>query len=62
MKPQFHRNANYYLVICPIALVLALPVFAAGPGLERIGPIVGATAEITQAVEEKGYRVTLDDG
>ncbi len=62
MNPRLHRNANYYLVICPIALVLALPIFAAGPGLERIGPIAGATGEITRALEDKGYSVTLDDG
>ena len=62
LSARLQRNWNYFLAICPVVLVLAVPVFAAGSGLERIGPIVGATADITQAVEEKGYRVTLDDG
>jgi hypothetical protein len=40
------------------------PVSAAGPGVERIGPLSSASAadEFKKAVEDKGYRVTLDDG
>jgi hypothetical protein len=42
--------------------LLAVPSFAIGPGVERIGPLTGAASpEVKQAVEEKGYRVTLND-
>ncbi len=40
------------------------PAFAASGKTERIGPLTGTEVSdpLKQAVEEKGYRVTLDDG
>jgi hypothetical protein len=40
------------------------PVSAAGPGVERIGSLAAASApdDIKKVVEDKGYRVRLDDG
>ena len=60
MNPRLRHSFNSCLVI--YLLALALPVHAAGSGLERIGPITGASEAITRTVEDKGYRVTLDDG
>ncbi|HZL67341.1 MAG TPA: hypothetical protein VFC29_08425 [Candidatus Limnocylindrales bacterium] len=39
-------------------------VFAAAPQVERIGALTvpGASAALKQAVEDKGYRITLDGG
>jgi len=39
-------------------------VFAAAPQVERIGALTvpGASDALKQAVEDKGYRITLDGG
>ena len=52
------------LVVCLIVGRLAVPVFAAGPSIERTGAlaVIGVPSDIEKAVEDKGYRVTLDDG
>jgi hypothetical protein len=44
--------------------VLTIQLFAAGPGVERIGALAaaGTSDDVKKAVEDKGYRVTLDDG
>ena len=41
-----------------------MPLYAAGPAVERTGALAtsGASSDLKNAVEEKGYRVTLDDG
>ena len=49
------------ILIAGLAGPLAIPSLAAGPGVERIGPLT-ASSEVTRAVEDKGYRVALDDG
>ncbi len=51
-------------MFCLAACLLPLPLLAAGPAVERTGPLpaAGASPELKQAVEDKGYRVTLDDG
>jgi hypothetical protein len=44
--------------------LLTAPLFAAGPSVERIGTLSapGVPEDIKKVVEDKGYRVTLDDG
>ena len=41
-----------------------VPVYAGEPTVERMGALgaLGASAELKKAVENKGYRVVLDDG
>jgi hypothetical protein len=52
------------LITCLLLAGRPAPVYAAGPAVERIGPLSApaAPAEFKQAVEDKGYRVTLNDG
>jgi hypothetical protein len=47
-----------------LTIVLSCASFAASGKVERIGPLTGTEVSdaLKQAVEEKGYRVTLDDG
>ena len=54
----------FILIALFLACDLAVSVSAAGPSVERIGPLsVPSTAgEIRQAIEDKGYRVALGDG
>ena len=59
------RETSFFIVIFSLlACILSALVFAAGPTVERIGAlsVPGASDEIRKAVEEKGYRVVLDDG
>ena len=60
MRNPIRHVLGSLLVIC---LVVA-GVYADGPEVVRTGsfPGAGASAEVRAAVEEKGYRVTLDDG
>lgn len=57
---------NYIAFILSVVALgaWAVPSYAAALGVERLGPLAasGASAAVTQAVEDKGYRVTLDDG
>ena len=64
-----HRNVRFarwsrLLSACLLLASLAMPVFAASPSAVRIGPLAAPdmSAELTKAVEDKGYRVTLEDG
>jgi hypothetical protein len=47
-----------------LTIVLSCASFAASEKVERIGPLTNTEVAdaLKQAVEEKGYRVTLDDG
>ncbi len=46
-----------------IVLVVALPLLAESAKVERTGPAPAAVSSATKAaIEDKGYRVTLDDG
>lgn len=46
-----------------ILVLLTLPLLAQSPKVERIGSAPGALPhDVTAALEDKGYRVTLDDG
>ena len=49
---------------CLTVFVLSAPLFATGPTVDRIeAPSVSTASEdLKKAVEDKGYRVTLDDG
>ena len=62
MYPLPCRSRTSCTVLCLVALAVA--VHAAGSGVERIGAFAapGASNEIKRAVEEKGYRIILDDG
>lgn len=64
MKPVSLAVAKRCAALLAVAFPLTLTVQAAGPKVERIGPVAAAavSAQVAQAVEEKGYRVTLDDG
>lgn len=56
--------ASCVVVVCIISGWLATPLRAAGPGVERTAAlsVSGASDDVKKAVEEKGYRVILDDG
>jgi hypothetical protein len=56
------RTATILVLIA--ALTVILPVYATGPAVERIAALAapGAPDEIKKAVQDKGYRVSLDDG
>ena len=58
---NIHRPAFRRLVILVLGTLLSFPAFAA---VERTGPLSasGVSPEMKQAVEDKGYHVTLDDG
>ena len=57
------RKSCFLLVICLLAASVAVPV-CAGQTVERVGALAapGASADVRKAVEEKGYRIVLDDG
>ena len=52
------------LLLCALALTLVGNALAAAGKVERIGAIANSTVSdgLRQALEDKGYRVTLDDG
>ena len=60
---MFRRLRATLLCSCYVTL-LALPLFAAGSPIERIGPptVAGISDDLKKAVDDKGYRVVLDDG
>ena len=64
MRSKVSRVFWFVPMLCLAACLLPLPLLAAGPAVERTGPLpaAGASPELKQAVEDKGYRVTLDDG
>lgn len=53
-----------FYIVCMTFPSLTVPLFAAGPNVQRTGSlaVVGASDEIKKAVEDKGYRVSLNDG
>lgn len=57
---RLHRT----LLIAALILTLATSALAQKPKVERIGavPASAVSSEVAAAVEDKGYRVTLDDG
>jgi hypothetical protein len=61
---RFADPLYFVFINCLLFASLTTSVFGAGPSVERIGALSapGASAELTKAVDEKGYRVTLDDG
>ncbi len=52
------------VAICGTLFLVTNAVFAAAAQVERIGSatVLGASEGLTHAVEEKGYRITLDGG
>ena len=60
--PSKLRQLSAYLAVF-IFFFLSSQLFAAGPTVERIGPLSAPAAsdDLKKAVEDKGYRVTLDD-
>jgi len=58
--PSKLRQLSAYLAV----FFLSSQLFAAGPTVERIGSLSAPAAsdDLKKAVEDKGYRVTLDDG
>ena len=61
---RYGRKSCLVLISCLLVATLAVPVQAAGPTVERTGALssAGASGEAKKAVEDKGYRVVLDDG
>ena len=59
-----YGRTSCLVVLCLLATSLAVPLYAAGSTVERTGAlsVPGASSDLTKAVEDKGYRVTLDDG
>jgi hypothetical protein len=69
MRVQHNRSMNTAaargtLLAAILMVVLSSACFAAGTKVVRIGPLTAADVSdgLKQAVEDKGYRVTLDDG
>jgi hypothetical protein len=58
------RKFRSVLISCLLAASLAAPTYAAGPSVTRTGalPAPGASDAVKKTVEDKGYRVVLDDG
>jgi hypothetical protein len=52
------------LCVCLAIFFLSSPLFAAGPTVERTGALSAPVAsdDLKKAVEDRGHRVTLDDG
>ena len=63
MQAKVRRVCQSRLVVSLAASLLSLQLFAAGPSVERTGPLTGpgVSDELKKAVEDKGYRVVLDD-
>ena len=56
---RWHKTLNPALII----FVLTLPLFAQAPKVERIASLPdGLPHDVTAALEDKGYRITLGDG
>jgi hypothetical protein len=53
-----------HLLVCAFLLAITTVAIAAAPKVERTGPLpaAGASDGLRQAVEDKGRRITLDDG
>ena len=64
MNPRVCSDRKSWFVVCFIACTLVAPVHAGGPRVERISALAapGASDEIKKAIEDKGYRITLDAG
>ena len=60
----YARKYSFVFVSLLLAAGLAAPVYAAGSTVERTGPLVapGVSGDLQKAVEDKGYRIVLDDG
>ena len=63
------RDARFVLIIiiiitCTLTALTAVPLYAAGPTVERMGSLAasGTSEAIRKAVEDRGYRIVLDDG
>lgn len=59
------RSILRLLLISSVVMsLLCAPLLATGPGVERTGALsaAGVPPDVAKAVEDKGYRVTLDDG
>ena len=64
MNVKGHRVCRHAFVVCLIASLLSPQLFAADPGVQPTGALSapGVSDDWKKAVEDKGYRVTLDDG
>jgi hypothetical protein len=64
MRSRVSLISRFVSILCVAACLSPLPLLATNPAVERTGPLTaaGAPPEVKQAIEEKGYRVTLDDG
>jgi hypothetical protein len=63
-RREFMPSKLRQLYACLAVFVLATSLLAAGPTVDRIGPLSAPAAsdDVKKAVEDKGYRVTLDNG
>jgi hypothetical protein len=62
---RYSRKIYVVIVVIPFLVCSsAMPAFAAGPTLERTGTLSlqGYSETLKHSVEDKGYRVLLDDG
>ena len=61
---QYARLSRFVILICCVTACLATQVRAAGSSVERTGPFSApeASSDLKKAIEDKGYRVVLDDG
>jgi hypothetical protein len=61
---RYARKYCPVILSCLVVVSLAAPAYAAGPTVERTGTLAApeASEDIRKGVEDRGYRVTLDDG
>jgi hypothetical protein len=61
---RYSRKSSFVILNILLSASLVAPVRAAGPTVERTGPLVvpGVSGNLQKAVEDKGYRIALDDG
>ncbi len=58
------RQFRFLVIACLVVGCLVAPAYAVGPTVERTAALSapGASDDLKKAVEDKGYRVVLDDG
>jgi len=66
MRPMVHyaRRFCFFIILCLVAACLVAQVHAAGSSVERTGAFSApeASSDLKKAIEDRGYRVALDDG
>ena len=61
---RYARRSCFVIILCLVAARLVAPLHAAGSNVERTAAFSApeASSDLKKAIEDKGYRVVLDDG